>query len=109
MDLKELAEQVGLEEAEYLDLLNLFVESAGADLLKLESAVAEGNAAKAHEASHSFKGSSGSLGLNSLFDLAREIDDQDRQGVLAGLEEKVKQLRCAYEQLVGLLAQRASG
>jgi len=104
-----MAAEIGLEEAEFLDLLHLFVESAGADLLKLESAVAEGNAARAHEASHSFKGSAGSLGLNTLFELAREIDDQDRQGRLAGLDEKVRQLRCAYEQLADLVAQQAPG
>lgn len=109
MDLKELAERIGLEKNEYRDLLDLFIESAGADLIKLESAIAEGDAARAHEASHSFKGSSGSLGLDRLFDLARAIDDQDRQGHLAGLDEKVRQLRCEYEQLVSMVAHYPSG
>jgi HPt (histidine-containing phosphotransfer) domain-containing protein len=109
MDLKELAERIGLEETEYRDMLDLFIESAGADLNKLEAALAAGDAAKAHEASHSFKGSSGSLCLDSLFELAKAIDDQDRQGLLAGLDKKVRQLRTEYEKLASMLAHRRSG
>ena len=100
MDIKKMAENLGLEEDEYIEMLQLFIESGGADLAKLEAALKEGNAEKAHEASHSFKGSSGSLGLDRLYQLVKAIDDQDRKGSLDGLAEKVKNLRCEYDNLV---------
>lgn len=100
MDIKKMAENLGLDEDEYIEMLHLFIESGGADLAKLEAAISEGNAEKAHEASHSFKGSSGSLGLDALYQLAKAIDDQNRTGTLDGLAEKVKDLRSEYDNLV---------
>lgn len=108
MDLKTLAENLGLEEDEYVEMLDLFVESGGADLEKLETAISAGDAQTAHEASHSFKGSSGSLGLDTLFQIAKAIDDQDRQGNLDGLDEKVKDLRDEYEKLVTVIKQQSA-
>jgi HPt (histidine-containing phosphotransfer) domain-containing protein len=99
MDIKELSENLGLDEDEYIEMMNLFFESGGADLKKLETAISEGNAEKAHEASHSLKGSSGSLGLDQLFELVKAIDDKDRLGNLDGLDETVKELRRRYELL----------
>lgn len=99
MDLKEQAENLGLEEDDYFEMLNLFIESGCADLEKLEAAIMEEDAEKAHEASHSFKGSSGSLGLERLFQLAKAIDEKDQQGNLEGIDEMVKELRQEYELL----------
>ncbi|MEI6125069.1 MAG: Hpt domain-containing protein [Pseudomonadota bacterium] len=100
MNIKEAAENLGLDESEYLEMLDLFFESGGNDLEGIELALKEGNAEKAHVASHSLKGSSGSLGLESIFELAKAIDDKDRQGILDGLDDLVKKLRREYERLV---------
>jgi len=99
MDIKALAENLGLEESEYREMLEIFFESAEQDLAKIEAALNDGNAEQTHEASHSLKGSSGSLGLTALFDLAQEIDDTARQGKLDGLREKTEQLRSGLEAL----------
>lgn len=99
MDVKRLAENLGLEENEFLEMLNLFFESGGADLARLEVAIREGNAEKAHEASHSLKGSAGSLGIEKIFEIAKAIDDKDRKGILDGLDVMVKELRGEYELL----------
>ncbi|MCP4717201.1 MAG: Hpt domain-containing protein [Deltaproteobacteria bacterium] len=100
MDLKALAENLGLEEEEYVEMLDLFFESGGSDLKQLDAAIKEGSVEKAHVASHSFKGSSGSLGLDNLFKLATIIDDKARQGVLDGLEGTMQQLLREYDELV---------
>ena len=59
MDFKQEAENLGLEEEEYIEMMKLFLETGFSDLEKLEAAIEEGNAQSAHEASHSMKGSSG--------------------------------------------------
>jgi histidine phosphotransfer protein HptB len=106
MDFKELGENIGLDEDEYADMLVIFLESGGNDLQKLEAAILESNADKAHEASHSLKGSSGSLGLDKMFELAKAIDDKDRTGDLDGLGEMVKNLRSEYEIIVEAVEKR---
>ena len=100
MDLKKMGENLGLEESEYVEMLDLFFESGGADLEKLEAAIAAGDTDKAHQASHSLKGSAGSLGLENIFESVKAIDDKDRQGILDGLDEMVKELRKQYNHLL---------
>jgi HPt (histidine-containing phosphotransfer) domain-containing protein len=99
MDLKELAESLGLDENEYMDMLDLFFESGGSDLKKIEAAVAANDAARGHEASHSLKGSAGSLGLMHIYELASNIDDKLRRGILDGVDDMLASLRKAYDKL----------
>jgi len=94
-----LGKDLGLEEDEYIEMLELFIESGGEDLENLEAALKEGNTEKAHESSHSIKGSSGSLVLNTIYALAKSIDDIVCAGKLDGVDEQVKQLRDEYEIL----------
>lgn len=103
MNLQELAERIGLEEQELQEMLEIFLKSGGKDLEELEAAIAAGDAQRAHEASHSLKGSAGSLGLDRIFELAKAIDDKDRQGILEGLDRLVKDLRAEYDSLVAAL------
>ncbi len=100
MNLKKLAEDLGLEEDEYMSMIELFFESGGADLKKIEASVAAGDAARGHEASHSLKGSAGSLGLMEIYEHTRIIDDRLRQGELDDVAELVAGLRSAYDRLV---------
>lgn len=109
MNIRQLAETLGLEEHEYREMLELFFDSGGDDLTRLEAAIAEGNAEAAHEASHSLKGSAGSLGLTPIFELAKAIDDKDRQGILEGLDALVRDLRREYEGLVSAFHSPAAG
>lgn len=97
MDVKETAAILGLDEDEYMDMLDLFFESGGSDLKKIEAAVAAGDAGRGHEASHSLKGSAGSLGLNAIYALTSIIDDRLRRGELDGVKEMVRRLRKEYD------------
>lgn len=99
MNIKELSESLGLEEDEYLEMLDLFLVSGGADLERIEQALRDANATGVHEAAHSLKGSAGSLCLDPLFELARAIDEKSRQGILTGLDELVRELRGRYAEL----------
>lgn len=98
MNLKEIAESLGLDEDEYGQMIDLFFESGGADLKKLEAAVAKSNAKQGHAASHSLKGSAGSLGLMVLYEKTTLIDDKLREGDLDGVAEMVADLREEYDR-----------
>ena len=83
-----------------MEMLDLFLTSGGADLSRIEQALKEANAKLVHEAAHSLKGSSGSLSLDNIFDLASAIDGKSRQGILEGLDELALELRRSYDELV---------
>ncbi len=100
MNIKELSENLGLEEDEYIEMLDLFFMSCDTDLARIEQALKEANAERVHEAAHSLKGSAGSLCLDSIFELARDIDNKSRHGILAGLDGLACNLRRAYDELV---------
>lgn len=107
MSLKEMAESLGLNEEEYCQMIELFFESGGSDLKNLERAVAEGDAPRAHAASHSLKGSAGSLGLMDIYEQATFIDDKLREGDLEGVAELVTGLRKHYDQLAAAAGKKA--
>jgi histidine phosphotransfer protein HptB len=100
MNIKELSENLGLEEDEYIEMLDLFFASGGTDIARIEQALKESSAKRVHEAAHSLKGSAGSLCLDSIFELARIIDDKARRGSLDGLDELSQELRREYDRLV---------
>ncbi len=100
MNLKKLGESLGLDEDEYLEMIELFFESGGADLKKIEAAVAKGDAKQGHAASHSLKGSAGSLGLMAIYEKTTIVDDKLRRSDLDGVAEMVVSLRKEYDQLV---------
>ena len=104
MNIKELSENLGLEEDEYMEMLDLFLTSGGADLSRIEQALKEANAKLVHEAAHSLKGSAGSLCIDNIFELARAIDDKSRQGILDGLDELAQKLRRAYDELATVMS-----
>ena len=100
MNLKELGESLGLDEEEYLEMIDLFFESGGADLKKIEAAVAKGDAGGGHAASHSLKGSAGSLGLMAIYEKITIVDNKLRRGDLDDVAEMVVNLRKEYDLLV---------
>jgi HPt (histidine-containing phosphotransfer) domain-containing protein len=97
MNFKEIGEKIGLDEDEYIEMIELFVESGGEDLNNLEAAIKEADAEKAHQASHSIKGSSGSLMLDTIYEIAKSMDDILRTGKVDNVEEMLNKLRSEYE------------
>ena len=81
MNFKELAENLYLDEDEYLELLVLFIETGSADLKKCLAAIVSGDAEQAARAIHSFKGASGQLVLTELYEgaIAAEKDIKNSQ------------------------------
>ena len=93
MNFKELAENLGLEEDEYLELIDLFVEVGKTDLDKLQSGIDDGNAEDVAKAAHSLKGASGNLGLMEFSEIAKEIEEKGRNNQLGGTAEATQELK----------------
>ncbi|MEA3386660.1 MAG: Hpt domain-containing protein [Thermodesulfobacteriota bacterium] len=93
MNFKESAENLGLEEDEYLELIDLFVEVGETDLDKLQSGIDDENAEEVAKAAHSLKGASGNLGLMEFSRIAKEIEEKGQNNQLEGTDEATQALR----------------
>ncbi len=93
MNLSGLATNLGFEEDEFLELVDLFVETATSDMAKLEAAISHGATQETVEAAHSIKGAAGNLGFEDIYELAKEIEINARQHVLEGSLQAAQSIR----------------
>ena len=101
MDFKALAGNLGLEEEEYMELIELFVERSMSDLEKLEDAIKSGNADEAADAAHSMKGAAGNLGIMDFYESAAKIEMEAREGRLEKFSGAIQSLRNSLGAIAG--------
>lgn len=89
MDLKALGERLGLEEDEFLEIVEIFIDTADEDIQKLEAANIANNCEAVSEAAHSLKGSAGNLGFDELSEISAEVERGARNNDITGLSERV--------------------
>ncbi len=93
MNIRELGENIGLEEDEFWEMIELFIETSAADLSKLQSAIDEGNVQDVIEAAHSIKGASVNIGFMEIFELAKGVEMNARNNSLVGAVEVAISMR----------------
>lgn len=89
MDLLSLAQNLGLEEGEFRELVELFIEATTADLRALLNAASKRDLPKVGELAHSIKGASINLGFPELSSLAKQIEINARNNLMEGVPETV--------------------
>ena len=100
LNIKEQAENLGLEEEEFKEMIDLFVETCGFDLERLTFAIRDGSMKEVIEASHSIKGASGNLGFTDMYDLARELEAKARDDVIEGAMEAAGEMQKKLAQIM---------
>jgi len=103
MNIRELAENIGLEEEEYLELVRLFVETGKSDMDKLRSAIDERNAEEVARASHSLKGAAVNLGFIECFEAAKKINDEAREGRLDRTSDYAQVLKEKFNAIASIM------
>ena len=78
MNFKELGENLGLEEDEYMELVELLIDTGKVDLQKLKTAIEQGDSDEAGNAAHSLKGASGNLGIMDIYETAGQCEEAAR-------------------------------
>jgi HPt (histidine-containing phosphotransfer) domain-containing protein len=99
MNFKELGANLGLEEDEYRELIDLFISSGGNDFENLRQALAAGDADKVMRSAHTIKGAAGNLGLMDVSAVAKEIEEKASRKNLSGLEPAVITLKTQFESI----------
>ncbi len=93
MDISELAGNIGLEEEEFLELVEIFVEKSKSDISNLQSAFDKDDIEQVVEAAHSIKGASGNLGFREIFEIANGIEMDARQNIMEGAPKAVQLIK----------------
>jgi len=106
MDLKGMAEKLGFEEKDFLELVQIFVDATRTDLDLLEQAVAQGDLKRLIECAHSLKGAAGTLGIRSIQDMAKVLVDNARKNILEGSTEAVAAIRKDVERLAATIEKK---
>ena len=105
MNIKDLAQNLGLEDDEFLEIAELYIETSDADMEKMQSGIDNGNAQMVVEAAHSIKGASGNFGFMEAYEAAGKIEIDARQGQIAAASETAKQLEKEIRQIKSLILQ----
>ena len=92
MDFLKLAENLGLDEDEFIELAELFIATGLSDLKGLKDAIEHKNEKGIIGKSHSIKGASGNLGFMDIYELAKKIEADARDGVLKGHEHALENI-----------------
>ena len=93
MNFRQLAERFELEEEEFLELVELLIETSTSDLGRLQSALDGGDVSGVLEAAHSIKGASGNLGFSDISGVAGEVEQKARENSLEGSAAAVRSIR----------------
>lgn len=96
MNIKKMSKKLGLEEDEYLELVELFFETSRSELKNLQFAINNKNMEMIAGIAHSLKGAAMNLGLQELLELAKIIEKTARDG---DLEETAKTAEIFQENL----------
>ena len=103
MNFTALAENVGLEEDEFIEMAELFVETSVSDLQRLQSAVDQENMEEVLEAAHSIKGASGNMGFMEIYEVARGLEMNARENKLDGAVEAVGSIKEKLDLIRGTI------
>jgi HPt (histidine-containing phosphotransfer) domain-containing protein len=99
MDFKEMGEKLGLEEDEFKELVDLFMETGQSDYATITQAIQDGELAKAARAAHTLAGAAGNLGLMDIHQIAKQIELQANENRTGGLAEVAGKISAMFDQI----------
>ncbi len=99
MDFKELAANLGIDEADFMELVELFISTAREDINRIEAGLSAGDAQAAAAASHSIKGAAGNLGFMDMAGIAQTMEMQAKNNNLSGFDDLLSRLKALLEKI----------
>jgi histidine phosphotransfer protein HptB len=103
MNFRALGANLGLEEDEYRELIELFIQSGGLDFKKLQQALAAGDADQVMRRAHTIKGASGNLGLTDVSAVAGRIEQDAINNRLENVESALRTLSDQFDAIQSMI------
>jgi HPt (histidine-containing phosphotransfer) domain-containing protein len=104
MKLEELAENLEMEEDEFMEMTDLFVKTCLSDLMKLQAALEKREALHVAKHAHSIKGAAVNLGFMEIFDAARKMEMEACNDRLNEATEIVQKIKAEVDRIAEALA-----
>lgn len=99
VDFKDMAANLGLQENEFLEFVDLFLETTYSDLKALHSAFLKGDLEGVLETAHSIKGAAVNLGFHKIYEVARDVEMRARNSCLEGILDAIAHMRLNLETI----------
>jgi HPt (histidine-containing phosphotransfer) domain-containing protein len=99
MKLKELAENLEMGVDEFLELIELFLETSASDLNQWQSGIDEKDGKKVMVAAHSIKGAATNLGLVEIYEVAEKAEMEARENNLNGATVAARTIKEKIDQI----------
>lgn len=99
MDFKELGSRLGIDEEDFIELVELFVTTSLSDIEKIKNGITQNKPDDVAAASHSIKGASGNMGFDDIFTLAKDMEMQAKKGSLENFDSYIKDLEAGVNAL----------
>ncbi len=99
MNFKELAEKIGLDEEDYRELVELFIDTGRTDYDQLKTAFAGSDNEQVARSAHTISGASGNLGLMNVHELAKRIELAANDQKLDSVSGDVESLEKMFDEL----------
>ncbi|MBT8341627.1 MAG: Hpt domain-containing protein [Desulfatitalea sp.] len=93
MNFKEMGANLGLDEDEFRELVELFIMSVGAEIKKLQQGLTVADAEQVMQCAHAIKGAAGNLGIMDVSDSANTIENQATNKDLTHVAQVVETLK----------------
>lgn len=103
MDFKAMGANLGLEEDEFRELIDLFMETGRSDYDSLKAALAGGDCDAAARYAHTLAGASGNLGLMDLHSAAKRIEKAAGEKQLADASAQAAEMEAMFSALAGFM------
>lgn len=107
--LEAVAEELGLDEAQYGEILMDFIEDKKKDMADLSDALAQGNGERISRLAHRIRGSALNLRLNSLARPAANMEKAAKEGKVSQIAGDWDDLRREFEALFEMKKKHGSG
>jgi HPt (histidine-containing phosphotransfer) domain-containing protein len=99
MNFKELGERIGLEEDEYRELVELFLETGMADYDRLKTALDAGDAQQVARSAHTINGAAGNMGIMNVHEVAKRIELAAGENQLDSIAADVDSLNGLFDEI----------
>jgi HPt (histidine-containing phosphotransfer) domain-containing protein len=108
MNIEKIMTELGFEESEVRELIDIFLESSRSDLDLLENAVRDKHTAGIALYAHSLRGVASNLGLAEVVKAAEDIEMKARSGIFEAGFETVNSLRTMVERASAVISMKGS-
>ena len=108
MNFKIRAQKIGLQEEEYLEIVDLFIRTTSHDLNEIRSAIKAGDTSKMLQETHSLKGAALNLRFRSIYEIVERIGLKVRENSWQGLSDDVELIQKRIDGIAKLLQKKSA-